>query len=91
MRSLHLPLKREYFNAVRDGSKKVEYRVWDDYWRKRIEGKSFDRIVLTLGYPKKDDMNRRLVRCWKGYSVITIIHPQFGSEPVKVFSINLRG
>ena len=87
MRTLQLALKREYFEAIRDGKKLFEYRLYNDYWRKRIEGKDFDEIVLTLGYPKKTDMSRRITRPWKGYIFPTITHKQFGDKPVKVFAI----
>ena len=91
MRTLHLPLKHPYFMEIYCGEKKVEYRLCNAYWRKRIEGKVFDNIMLTSGYPKKDDKWRRITRPWLGYKIETITHPQFGDEPVKVFAINVSG
>lgn len=35
-RTLHLPLKREYFEAIRDGSKPEEFRLCTEHWRKRL-------------------------------------------------------
>lgn len=32
---LHLNLKGEYFHAIRAGKKVEEYRLYNDYWRKR--------------------------------------------------------
>lgn len=87
MADLHLPLKAEYFNAIRDGSKPEEFRLCTPYWRKRLEGRVYDSIVLTLGYPSASDAERRLVRPWRGYTVKTITHPHFGPKPVKVFAI----
>ncbi len=89
MSDLILPLKREYFELIKNGSKQFEYRLFNDYWRKRIEGKNYDRIVLTLGYPRKDDSDRRIVRVYKKPEVITIQHPHFGNEPVKVYSFDV--
>ena len=50
--TLHLPLKAVYFDQIRDGAKREEFRLVTPYWRKRLEGRTYDRIVLTLGYPK---------------------------------------
>ncbi|OWQ91997.1 RNA-binding protein [Roseateles aquatilis] len=87
MRILYLPLVRQYFEDIRDGRKPEEYRRATPYWRKRLEGQTFDMIVFTLGYPARDDHERRLVRPWRGYRVTTITHPHFGPEQVKVFAI----
>lgn len=86
---LVLPLKAEYFNAIKGGSKVEEFRLVTPFWKKRLEGKSFGRVVLTLGYPKRDDTERRLVRDWRGFTVRTITHPHFGPDPVRVYAINV--
>lgn len=90
MKTLTLPLKREYFEAIRDGSKTEEFRRFNPFWRKRLEGQSFDRIVLTLGYPAKTDTARRIERPWRGFTIKTITHPHFGNTPVEVFAINVE-
>lgn len=89
-RILHLPLKREYFEAIRDGAKPEEYRLCTPHWRKRLEGREYDRIVLTLGYPSKADAERRIERPWRGFTVKTITHPHFGQEPVHVYAIYVK-
>ena len=86
---LVLPLKREFFNAIKAGTKPEEFRLRNDYWRKRLEGKTFDRVVLTLGYPKRDDAERRIVLPWQGYRECQITHPLFGASPVDVYAINV--
>lgn len=91
MADLTLPLKAEYFDAINDGTKLEEYRLTTPFWRKRVEGKTFDRIILTRGYPKASDSARRLVRPWLGYRVATITHPHFGPAPAEVFAINVSG
>lgn len=88
-RTLHLVLKREYFEAIRDGRKLEEYRLYEAYWRKRIEGREYDQIVLTLGYAARDDAQRRMMLPWRGYTVKTITHEHFGPEPVEVFAISV--
>lgn len=88
-RTLHLSLKREYFEAIRDGHKPEEYRLCTPHWRKRLEGREYEQIVLTLGYPSRNDHARRLVRAWHGFTVKTITHPHFGPDPVQVYAINV--
>lgn len=87
--TLHLSLKAEYFDAIRDGTKAREYRLVNDYWTKRLIGRAYSRIVLTKGYPARDDHTRRLARVWRGYEVQTIQHPHFGPDPVRVFAIDV--
>ena len=89
VKTLTLPLKREYFEQIRDGHKLEEYRLCTPHWRKRLEGQQYDRIVLTLGYPEKSDAARRIERPWRGFTNKTITHPHFGAEPVQVFAIDV--
>lgn len=86
---LVLPLKGEYFDAIRDGSKPEEFRLFNAYWRKRLEGRAFSCIELTRGYPRADDAARRMRRAWRGWSVCTISHRHFGADPVEVFAIDV--
>lgn len=88
---LTLPLKAEYFDAIKDGTKLEEFRLVTPFWRKRIEGRSYTSVVLTKGYPKAGDSERRIEVPWLGYRRITITHPHFGSVPVEVFAINVTG
>lgn len=87
---LYLALKREYFDAIEAGTKKFEYRLYNSYWKKRIKHKAFDGIVLTLGYPKRNDKARRIERPWRGYDVGPITHPQFGDKERTVFAIRVN-
>lgn len=88
--TLHLSLKGEYFDAIKSGEKLQEFRRCTPYWRKRLEGREYTRIVLTKGYPARDDHERRLERPWRAYSIKTITHPHFGPDPVQVFAINVN-
>jgi hypothetical protein len=89
LRTLTLALKAEYFHEIRDGEKGDEYRLITPYWTKRLEGREYDQIVLTLGYPKVDDAARRLVMKWRGVTRQTITHPHFGPNPVEVYAIRV--
>lgn len=86
-KSLILPVKKIYFEQIRDGMKQVEYRLQTPYWTKRIIARWYDQVIITLGYPSKDDQERRLVFPWRGYQKQTIVHEHFGKEPVDVFAI----
>ncbi|KJU81032.1 RNA-binding protein [Ectopseudomonas oleovorans] len=90
MSTLHLPMKGEYFDQIKAGTKPEEFRLANDYWRKRLVGRTYDRIVLTRGYPKRGDTERRLVLPYRGYRLATITHPHFGEQPVEVFAINVE-
>jgi hypothetical protein len=89
MSDLVLPLKAVYFNAIKDGTKTEEFRLRTPYWHKRLEGRAFDRIVLTLGYPAADNSERRLILPWRGMRETTIQHPHFGAAPVDVYAIKV--
>lgn len=88
-RTLTIPVKGIYFDQIKAGEKLEEYRLVTDYWRKRITGKVYDRIVLTRGYPKNDDAERRLTLKWRGYKIKRITHSHFGPEPVELFAIDV--
>lgn len=87
MKTLHLNLKGEYFDEIKSGEKKYEYREYNDYWHNRLVNKEFDKIILMKGYPKKDDTERRIERPWKGYKIEEITHKHFNNKLTRVFSI----
>lgn len=87
MSDLILPVKGIYFEQILSGEKLEEYRLDNAYWQKRLLGKFQDRVIVTLGYPSRDDHERRIVRPYKGWVRKTITHPHFGPEPVAVFAI----
>jgi hypothetical protein len=88
-RTLTLPLKGIYFDQIKAGTKREEYRLVKPYWTDKIAGQTYDRIVLTRGYPPANDQERRLELPWRGYTVQTITHPHFGPDPVEVFAIKV--
>ncbi|RMS16367.1 hypothetical protein ALP72_01445 [Pseudomonas coronafaciens pv. coronafaciens] len=47
MATLTLALKGEYFDAIRAGTKPEELRLLTPYWRKCLEGRTYDCIELT--------------------------------------------
>lgn len=89
MATLTLALKHEYFEQIRDGVKTEEFRLATPYWCRRLEGRTYSLVVLTLGYPKSDDAARRLTRKFGGICIKTITHPHFGTDPVEVYAIDV--
>ena len=47
---LHLNLKREYFADIAARKKRIEYRDQKPYWKKRLDGRSYDAILFRNGY-----------------------------------------
>ena len=88
-RILTLALNGVYFDQVKRGEKLEEFRLHNAYWQRRLVGRDYDYVVLTKGYPARDDQERRLTVPWRGFSERVITHPHFGAEPVRVFAIRL--
>lgn len=88
---LFLHLKGEHFDAIKDGRKVLEYRLYNDYWKKRLligsAFKDWEKIIIRRGYPRADDYSKQIMRPWRGARFETITHPHFGPDPVKVFAI----
>jgi hypothetical protein len=87
---LQLAVNGIYFDAMKRGEKTEEYRLYNAYWIKRLVGRSYGRLIITKGYPRRDDMSRRIDVPYTGYEIKTITHPFFGSDPVKVFAIKVN-
>lgn len=86
MAMLHLNLKGEYFDDIKAGRKDREYRLAAK-WLKRLQGKTFDGVVLKRGYPKRGNADRIIERPWRGFDLVTITHQHFGPAPVEVCAI----
>jgi hypothetical protein len=84
---LVLPVKGIYFDQIKAGTKSHEFRLVNDYWTKRLLGRVYDRVIITKGYPRRDDAEKRIVSPWRGCCIEIITHEHFGSEPVVVFAI----
>jgi hypothetical protein len=90
-RVLTLPLKAEYFDQVKAGIKPREYRLVNEYWRKRLINKTYTHVHLTRGYAARSKVDSHIVLPWRGYIIEEITHPHFGPHPVSVFSIDVSG
>lgn len=89
MADLQMAVNGEYFDAMKSGEKTEEYRLVNAYWSRRLIGRDYDRLIITRGYPRKDDNDRRLVMPYEGYEIKTITHKHFGPDPVKVYAIKI--
>jgi|SRR5215217_7666769 len=87
MKTLVLNLKGEFFNEIKAGVKPFEFREQNEYWRKRLEGVHYDNVTFCLGYPAREDMERRLTYPYSGYESQIITHRHFGNVPKSVFAI----
>ena len=47
---LFLNLHREFFAAIAEGRKRIEYRQRSAYWQARLEGRKYDLINFRNGY-----------------------------------------
>jgi len=94
--TLQLAVKGEYFDAMKRGEKLEEYRLVNPYWSKRLIGaltglpRAFDRLIITKGYPNRNDESRRIDIPYRGFEIKTITHPHFGPLPVQVFAIKVE-
>ncbi len=53
---MNFNLKKEWFEKIKYGNKRVEYREFKPYWNKRISKlKTGDVIVFCKGYPQYMD------------------------------------
>jgi ASC-1-like (ASCH) protein len=88
-RILHINLKTKYFFDIKNGIKHFEYRLVNDYWTKRLLNKKYDKIHFKLGYPKKDDFEKIIIKTYQGFEIQTIKHELFGNKEVKVYAIKI--
>jgi hypothetical protein len=89
VKTLQLAVTAEYFDQMKAGTKRFEYRLRTPYWAKRLAKAPFDRLIITKGYPSRDDASRRLVLPWLGYHWDTITHKHFGAAPSEVYAIHV--
>ncbi len=77
-------LKKEWFEKIKSGAKTHEYRIANDYWRKRMSRYTFNELIqkgtnkkmplgdicFCLGYPRKDDKDKRLKAYMMSWHII---------------------
>jgi hypothetical protein len=90
--TLMLNLKREYFEQIKAGIKKREYREYT-YWAPRILPRVpyLKFVRICMGYPRLDETEKILLFPWNGYEIEEISHPVYENHTVKVISIITEG
>lgn len=88
MKVLRLAVRKEYFEQIKAGIKKEEYRLIKPYWIKRL-AKEYDQVWITLGYPKKIEKEKVLKFKYAGFCSKKINHKEFGISDVEVYAIKL--
>ena len=89
---LTLPIKKKWFDMIKSGEKKEEYREIKPYWTKRLGFISTDEktvvyqvnknILLRNGYSKNSPTVKCYVRIKVGYG-----KPEWGAEPNKLYYV----
>jgi hypothetical protein len=89
--NLVLHVKSEWFDLIKVGFKKEEYRLVKPYWISRLSGKDFDGIKILKGYPRMKiwDDEKMMQFPWNGYEIKMVKSPEFGDHLVQVFAIKL--
>jgi hypothetical protein len=86
MKTLHLHLKWQYFDAIQRGEKKQELRLASK-WKKKLDETPYTKIKLYRGFQKAID-GKTVFSCpYVGYELQTITHHHFGTQPVEVCAI----
>jgi hypothetical protein len=86
-RNLYLNVKTKYFLEILKSIKTEEYRLINDFWRKKLIGRNYENVIIRDGY-KKGDKNK-VVKGYGGILIKTIKHEHFGENYVDVFAIQL--
>jgi hypothetical protein len=87
VRTLHLHLKYEYFDAIKSGEKAEEFRDIN-LWKKRLDKHEYKFIRLYRGYQKVSP-ETVIDLPYKGYKHKTITHPHFQNRQTVVCAIDV--
>lgn len=86
LKPLFLILHKKWFDQIKAGEKKKEFREVTEYWRRRIEGRQYSCIIFQNGYAKNAP---RVTVQYKGYSITQLTHEHFKNNPVTVYALKL--
>lgn len=90
MADLHLHVKGIYFEQIKSGEKKEEYRETTDYWKKILSKAPFENVIIYNAYPERGDEKNIVRRPWKGMIKKSITHEHFGNVNKEVFAIKVN-
>lgn len=81
---LTLTIKKKWFDLIKSGEKKIEYRSYKPYWIKRIVDKEYDVIDFRNGYRSDSP---RVITKYEGYGISEGECNPLGEN--KVFTIHI--
>lgn len=77
MATLHLNLTKQWFEMIRSGIKRDEYRALTQFWKKRILLTRLDTVTFSNGYAQNRPQMVFSVR----YISIGRGRPEWGADP----------
>ena len=63
MATLYLTIKKQWFDEIADGKKKIEYREIKPFWDRRLGKKKYSEVYFSNGY--SHDAPQMIVECKK--------------------------
>lgn len=90
MKILRLAVRKKYFEEIKTGIKKEEYREIKPYWINKL-ATNYDEVWITCGYLKNSETNKILKFKYNGFDIKKIKHEEFGGTEVEVYAIKLKG
>lgn len=100
MKTLYLPLKKEWYEMIERGVKTEEYREIKPYWSKRLTGYDHPLFSIRKGYQQVNQNGYTHVKFSYGYTKRTMTfeieritigkgNPEWGAPTEDVFIIKL--
>lgn len=85
------------FDEIHIGAKVQEYRPHNNFWKRRLVGKSFTHVAIVCGQNRSGKVQRTMLFEWCGYEVKTVrqgrgngfLGGEGASETIQVFALNL--
>jgi hypothetical protein len=87
---LSLAVKGRWFEEIKAGTKQDEYRLCTTFWNKRLSDRAYDDILITIGYPRRDDHAKRLLFEFDGVRMEKVISPEWDNVEQSCFAVSLR-
>lgn len=83
------------FDEIHMGAKIQEYRPYNNFWKRRLIGKSFTHVAIICGQNRGGKVQRTMVFQWCDYEIKTVRQGRGnagqggGDGTVEVFAVNL--
>jgi ASC-1-like (ASCH) protein len=87
MKNLFLILKSEYYDQIESGTKRIEYRLFNEYWSKRLCNSNYNKVIFQKGYSKKYPQLKFEI---EKIQIEKIKHNFFGNDSILVYAIYFK-